>query len=258
MLRGRAALYNYRGLTPEGFASAVGLFERALAVDPASIEARAWLALALSDSILEQVTDAAAANIVRAEALIEEVVTMSPRHPHVNFVKGQALRARQRFDLAILEYESAITFNRNWVQAIATLGLCKFFTGAIDEAIPAQEQAIRLSPRDPRLFNWYWRIGMVHLLQSRTDEAITWLERARTANPRLAGTHAWLASAYALKGDVRRAEGELAEARRLNRDARYASIAAHKAARRLGAAANYALAEETFFAGLRKAGVPDE
>jgi adenylate cyclase len=258
VLRGRAAAYNYRGLTRESFAEAMELFERGLAIDPTSVEARAWLALTLTDSVLEQVSEMAAADIARAESLIEEVVVMSPRHRSVNFVKGQILRARHQYEMAIPEYEAAIALDRNWVVAIAALGLCKLFTGAIEEAIPAQEQAIRLSPHDARLPNWYWRIGMVHLLQSRTEEAISWLEKARTANPRLAGPRAWLVSAYALNGDLGRAEAELAEARRLSGDSRYATIAALKTARRYGAASINSLADMTFFAGLRKAGVPDE
>jgi TolB-like protein/Flp pilus assembly protein TadD len=258
VLRGRAALYNYGGSTPESFAEAIALFERALAIDPRSVEARAMLALTLTESILEQITDTATSDIARAEALIEEVVAITPRHHSVNFIKGQILRARHQYELAIPEFESAIALNRNWVQAIATLGLCKFFIGAIEEAIPAQEQAIRLSPRDPRLPNWYWRIGMVHLLQSRTDEAISWLERARNVNPRLAGPRGWLLSAYALKGDLGRAAEELADARRLSGDNRYVSIAAYKSAQRFGAPAIDALAEETFFAGLRKAGLPED
>jgi len=124
--------------------------------------------------------------------------------------------------------------------------------------IPAQEQAIRLSPADPYLPNWHWRIGMVHLLQSRIDESVFWLERARSANPRLAGPHAWLVSAYALQGDLRRAGNEFAEACRLSGDNRYASIAAFKAAQPFETASISMLAEETFFSGLRKAGVPEK
>jgi tetratricopeptide (TPR) repeat protein len=257
VLRGRAALYDQQGSTREGFARAVALFERALAADPDSIDARDWLALTLTESALEQITDTADVALRRAEALTEEVVALSPRNPHISYLRGQVLRARHQYEPAISEYAAAIALNRNWVQAIASLGVCKLFTGAIEEVIPAQERAIRLSPRDPRLPNWYWRIGMVHLLQSRTDEALVWLERARGANPRLAGPRAWLVSAYALKGDQRRAATELAEAHRLSGDKRYASIAAHRAAQPFNTPSIQALAEETFFTGLRKAGVPE-
>jgi Flp pilus assembly protein TadD len=76
------------------------------------------------------------------------------------------------------------------------------------------EQAIRLSPRDPQLGIWYNQIGHVHLLQSRIDEAIIWLERARNHTPAFSGIRAALAAAHALNGDTERAAKELAEARR--------------------------------------------
>ena len=50
---------------------------------------------------------------------------------------------------------------------------------------------------------------------------------------------------------------ELVEARRLSGDNRYASIAGFKHAAALGAKL-HAVAEDTFFAGLRKAGMPEE
>jgi len=60
---------------------------------------------------------------------------------------------------------------------------CKLYAGSLDEVIPLVKQAIRLSPRDPHVGTWYYLIGSVHLLQSRTDEAIVWLEKARSAMP---------------------------------------------------------------------------
>jgi len=95
------------------------------------------------------------------------------------------------------------------------------------------------------------------LLKARIGDAISWLEQARSANPRLAGPRAWLAAAYALTGNTEGAAAELVEARRLSGDNRYATIAGFKRSAALGAKL-YALAEDTFFAGLRKAGVPEE
>jgi adenylate cyclase len=255
VLRARSA-YN-RGSTRDSFTETISLYESALALDPASIQARAWLAQTLTARVLDQLTDAPAADLERAEALISDVLATSPRDPVAHLARAQMLRAQGRFDAAAPEYERALALNRNWVVAIAGLGLCKFLAGAIEEAIPAQEQAIRLSPRDPHLPNWYWRIGMVHLLKARIDDAISWLEQARNANPRLAGPRAWLAAAYALAGNDKDAAAELAEAHRLSGDNRYATIAGFKRSAALGAKL-HTLAEETFFAGLRRAGVPEE
>ena len=168
------------------------------------------------------------------------------------------LRAQGRYDEAIPEYETVLALNRNYVHAYANIGQCKLFTGSIDEAIPIHEQAIRLSPRDPEIGIWYQRIGQAHLLQSRTKEAIIWLEKARRATPAHPGIRAWLASAYALIGETERATAELAEARRLNSDGRFSSIARLKAAQYLGVPKVRALYETTYLVGLRKAGMPDE
>jgi adenylate cyclase len=168
------------------------------------------------------------------------------------------LRAQDRPEEAIPEYETALASNRNWVNATGQLGWCKFWTGSIDEAIPLVEQAIRLSPRDPAIGIWYLQIGAVHLLQSRTDEAIVWLEKARSAMPSHAPAHALLASAYALNGATEHAAAELAEARRLAADDRFSSIARYKAIGYPRVPKIRALGEATFFAGLRKAGMPEE
>jgi hypothetical protein len=72
---------------------------------------------------------------------------------------------------------------------------------------------------------WYGRMGHTYLVQSRIDESILWFERGYRANPASPLHHAWLAATYALKGDVKRAAFELAQARRLSGNDRYASIA---------------------------------
>jgi hypothetical protein len=131
-------------------------------------------------------------------------------------------------------------------------------TGSIDEVIPLAEQVIRLSPRDPYIANRYARIGSVHLLQSHYSDSVLWLEKARSANRALPNVHASLASAYALMSEAERAATELAEARRLSGDGRYSSVARLKATGYFGVPKIRALHEATYFAGLRKAGMPEE
>jgi adenylate cyclase len=151
-----------------------------------------------------------------------------------------------------------LALNRNWVQAYAHIGECKLYIGSTEEVIALQEQSIRLSPRDPVIGVFYRRIGLVHLLLSRTDEAIAWLEKARSAMPAHPSPHAYLASAYALEGESERAAAELAEARRLSGDDRYSSIARLKDAQYFGVPKIRALFETTLFVGLRKAGMREE
>jgi tetratricopeptide (TPR) repeat protein len=118
-----------------------------------------------------------------AEQLAARAVAALPRSPLAHFAKGQVLRVRGRYAEAIHEYETVLALNRNWVAALAHIGRCKIFLGLLEEAmaILAQEEAIRLSPRDPSIWNWYFRIGQACLLQSRIDQAVAWLEKARSA-----------------------------------------------------------------------------
>jgi len=255
ILRGRAAWA--KAPTPDNYREVIGLFERALALDPRSVEAQSLLATALANRVLDYMSGSTAADIERAEELTGQALAASPRSPLAHWAKGQLLTAKFRYDEAIPEYETVIAFNRNSADAYANLGWCKFYTGSIEETIPLQQQAIRLSPRDPSIGFWYWRIGVVHLLQSHTDEAVVWLEKARSANPGLPVAHAYLASTYALKGETERASAEFAEAQRLS-DKHYPTIASLKAGRYFGVPKIRALYETTFFVGLRKAGMPEE
>jgi len=257
LLRGRAALDHREGSTPDRLTHAIHCFESALAFDPGSIDTKAYLGLALNTRVLEQISVSSGDDLERAERLIDDVLQASPRHAVAHFARGQLLRARGDYHGAIPEYEAALAVGRNWVAAIASLGMCKFWAGELDDAMRSQELAIRLSPRDPRIPNWFWRIGMVHLLQSRLDDAIQWLEKARITNPTLPGPHAWLASAFALQGDDQRAAASLAEARRLSPDQRYTSIERFEAIQFLGSEKTRAIFRETYLVGLRKAGVPE-
>jgi TolB-like protein len=255
ILRGRAA--RLRPPSRENRAEQVLLFERALALDQNSIAAQSWLAIELAARALDSMTDMAAADIARAEKLAERALVASPRSSLARFAKGQVLRAQHQYGGAIVEYETVISLNRNWAHAYSHLGWCKFMTGLIEELIPAQEQAIRLSPRDPQIGLFYSRIGRAHLLQSRIDEAISWCEKARDATPAAAIFRSFLASGYALKGNIEHAAAELAAARRLVGDDRYSSIARLRMVDSWGAPQIRALVESTYFAGLHKAGVPE-
>jgi TolB-like protein len=252
ILRGRAS--RLKPPSRENRTEAVLLFERALELDRESVAAQSWLAIELTARALDSMTDTAAADIVRAESLAERALAASPRNPLTRFAKGQVLRAQDRYGEAIPEYETVIALNRNWANAHSHLGWCKFVTGSTEEVIPAQERAIRLSPRDPQIGLFYFRIGFAHL-QSRIDEAIVWCEKARNATPAHPLFRALLASAYALKGEIERAVAELAEARKLVGDDRYSSIARLRTIVSWGAPKDLV---ETIYFGLRKAGVPEE
>ncbi|HYZ41537.1 MAG TPA: tetratricopeptide repeat protein, partial [Stellaceae bacterium] len=258
ILRGRAVLLKPR--TRDAYKEAIDLFECALALDPESVEAQSRLAAILVTSVLDRTADSAVADIARAEGLIDQALATSPRYAYAHFVKGQVLRAQNGREEAVLEYETALALDHNFVYALHSLAWYKLRAGSIEEVIPLVEQAIRLSPRDPAVGYFYRLIGTVHLLQSHIDEAIVWFEKARSATRVLPFPRSGLAAAYALKGETERAAAELAETRRLDGGDLFSSIARLKAypGGWWGVPKIRALWEATYFAGLRKAGMPEE
>ena len=198
-------------------------------------------------------------DIQRGEDLVARASMTAPNNPWAHHVKAQILRARLQYEEAILEYETVIALDRNFADAYAYLAWCKLVTGSMDEVIALEERAIRLSPRDPMIATWYYDLGVLHLLQSRIGEAIAWLEKARNAQPGYSFVHRWLAAAYGLRGDSTRAAEELTENRRLSRiSSSIARLNAEPSQRWLLGPKIRPLAEATYFAGLRKAGMPEE
>jgi TolB-like protein len=258
ILRGRAAAL--KPTSRDSYTEMISLLEQALALDPQSVQAQTRLASALANRALIGVSDTAAADIARAEELVDRALATSPRSAAAHFAKANVLRAQGRSREAIPEYEAVLAIDRNAVGVLDALADCKLLAGAVGEVIALEEQAIRLSPRDPDIGWWYLRIGQVHLFQARPDEALPWLEKACGAVPKLPFVHALLASACGLKGAIERAAVELTEAQRLTGDGHFSSIAALKA---FGNARGYYRApnidyEATYFTGLRKAGMPEK
>ena len=89
ILRGRAA--RLKPPSRENRTEAIGMFERALALDPESVAAQSWLAIELTARALDFMTDTAGADIARAEGLAERALATSPRSPLARFAKGQVL-----------------------------------------------------------------------------------------------------------------------------------------------------------------------
>ena len=255
VFRGRA-LFQGRSPSRNSYAEAIRLLEQALALDPRSAEAQTWLAGVLVNRVNTLTTDTRAADLGRAEELIDRALAASRRTFYAHYVKGTVLRNMNRWDEAILQFETELSLNRNSVGALQGLGWCKLYTGSLDEVIPIADRAIRVGPRDPSIGFRYLMIGTVHLLQSRIDEAILWFEKGRSTMPDVPNFRGRLASAYALRGETQRAATELAEARRLAGGDVFSSIARVKASGSWGSV--LPLFETTYFAGLRRAGMPEE
>jgi adenylate cyclase len=140
ILRGRA-----EGLKPssrDSYAERISLFERALALDPQSVEAQSRLAGSLAFRVLDLMTGSAAADLARADTLVGQVLAASPRSAYAHLVKGRVLRVQDRWEEAIPEYETALALNCNLLNTLHGLAWCKLYAGSLDDVIPASAGGI--------------------------------------------------------------------------------------------------------------------
>jgi TolB-like protein/class 3 adenylate cyclase len=109
VLRGRAV--HNRGATRENYAEAIRLYERALTLDPDCVPAKAQLAWVLSARVHNQLADAPLTDLECADKLSSKVLAASPRDAVGHLAKAEVLRARNRYDEAIAEYETAVVLS---------------------------------------------------------------------------------------------------------------------------------------------------
>jgi TolB-like protein len=128
IFRGRATAWG-KAPSPDNYAEAIALFERALALDPGSVAAQSWLASALANRALDFPSATSLGDVKRAGELATKALAALPRSPLARFAKGQALRAQNRPEEAMVEYETVLALDRNWVGAMFAIGWCKFYLG---------------------------------------------------------------------------------------------------------------------------------
>jgi tetratricopeptide (TPR) repeat protein len=146
--------------------------------------------------------------------------------------------------------ERAIALNPNLALAWGHRALVLVFLNRPDEAIPAAEQALRLSPRDPHRFMFVQAMAWAHLAAGRWEEGLAWAEEALRENAGLPGLRLKLS----LLGHLGRLD-EAAECLRQVRESEYESTVAVLIR---GPAKGFAPEILVRMAqGLRKAGVPE-
>jgi TolB-like protein/Tfp pilus assembly protein PilF len=196
----------------EQLAQSRDLFEKALRIEPDFSQALVGLALTLAIQVNYRWSDAPTEQLAQATAAVDRVLSASPNDATAHFVKGEILRGGgQDFETAIREYEAAISINPSLAPAYASLGNAKIRVGRAEEAFAPLETAVRLSPRDPLLNNWYFNICHAYTHLGQDAEAIEWCRRSVAISPFWIA-YVDLASAYAWTGqsaDARAAVDEL-------------------------------------------------
>jgi adenylate cyclase len=232
-------------------------FERALVLDPQAVEAKIGLATVLVAAIIEGWSNPSLDDQARVEGLLGEVFARGTNDAMAHYAMAMLRRSQNRLKEARIEAERAVALDHNNSAALYELGLAFMYLGQPEAGVPYLERAIRLSPRDPRVFAMQYGLGRCHLLLGHLDPAIELFDRVRAASPRFWDVHMWLAGAFGLAGDLDGARAELAKAERLKPE--IDSLARWRAYQPWITLPQYqALREGTLNVGLRVAGFPEE
>lgn len=167
----------YRGVTRDNVLAAQALFDRAVAMDPDS--ARGWAGIGFAIPALlfnSWVADRPAA-LLRHQEATANLERLYRDGTHTYGARAFQLVVKRDFP-ALLRLTTEWTERYGLPLAWCAHGPALYFNGRFDEAVPALERALRLSPRDPFRAECQYRLAMAHFGASRYELARDWSQTA--------------------------------------------------------------------------------
>ena len=190
-------LYDF---TPESFAHAKTLLERALAIDPESAEANMVLSLINHHIAIMGFVAETRPAMEAAYALARRATQLDDRNEYAHWALGISCWGLLKYDESLAALERAAALNPNCSLACGSLGTLLGILGRSEEAIAHQHIAIRSNPLDPSIFFRFSGLALAHYLADRFETAIEWAERAIHRRPSWYFAHFVLAASHVALG----------------------------------------------------------
>ena len=205
-LRGRELA---REETEPSVRQAIGLFEKAVELDPSFAKAYVGMAecfLLLASDAYESYEQ----SIPKAELAVKKALELDPE-----LAEAATALARIHFledDVVASETEAkrAIELNPSLPEAYRTLSNVASLRGDFDEGVRLWEAAYRLDPVRPRYIE---RVGSFYFYSGRESEALRFWEKTAQLAP--AGTYRNMTEYYLFKGDHEKAKESFSMAEKL-------------------------------------------
>jgi class 3 adenylate cyclase/TolB-like protein/Tfp pilus assembly protein PilF len=213
VMRGRLAIAR---AGKEANAETIEDFEQALKLDPNYVLAQSRLATALAVRAQNGWSADPAADIARAEKLVDQALAAWPDSARTRFAKAYVLGAKRQWDAAILEMEAAIKSDSNFATAYGQLGVWRALVGHAEDGFSEIDTAMKLSPRDPDMPLWEYYICHLHSHLAQWDQAIPHCQQSLAANPQFFLAHIDLVAAYGWLGREAEAKAALADLLKMN------------------------------------------
>src|SRR5208337_3256833 len=232
--------------TRENNNAAKALFEQALKIDPNETDALAGDAYVY---MLEYTRGWATAGTDYEAKILgqaDRAIALAPDNMWAHNTKSLYLSSSRRANEGLSAADAGLAIKPDDPPLRRARGAAELVLGRYEQAISDVQQAMRLSPRDPRIGLWLVTLGDAELGLGHLDAAIDEYKKAIDAGWRAYQTYRGLAAAYALDGRMEEATSALAEARRLNPQLTLEWQQTHS------------VNIPPLLEGLRKAGLPEE
>ena len=232
-------------------------YRQALALDPNNSRAMVGLAnsLALLANNFPQVLDKdiREAMFLEARGFALKAKELDPDDPGVYLAIAIFASNQGDFDAARRADETRLSLDPKSVGANNNLAGIYIELGDPNRAIELLTRALRLDPKHPTTDMVLVNLGSAYLRLGDNEAAIDWLLKALERNPSFPNTYAYLAMAYALKGDETGARKAAADLRRVDPNYKLANETPSPSS----PPASKKYFEERFLPAWRKAGLPE-
>jgi len=201
-------------LTKGDLVEARRFFQEAAELDPRFGPARSGLAVSHIYELISQWSDSPAHSLAAAFRAAGEAVSLEDDWlAHV--AMGMTCSFARQPERAVAAFEHALAENPSSAVACHGLGFALTSLGQPREGAAMTEKAIRLSPRDPRMHEFLFNLGMARFVAGRHADAADLARRSLEGGADLPRRYRLLAAALAELGELEAARGALAEMARL-------------------------------------------
>ncbi|WP_246678263.1 MULTISPECIES: adenylate/guanylate cyclase domain-containing protein [unclassified Mesorhizobium] len=146
----------------------------------------------------------------------DRAIALDQNNTSAYIVKGSYLTILSHPGDALRVFDAGLAIDPNSAPLHANRALANEFARQFEQGKAHIQQAIRLSPHDPFLGNWYGILAGNELGLGQFDAAIEDSNKAIDSNFRTFYAYLNLAAGHALKGEIEEAKPPLVEARKLN------------------------------------------
>jgi TolB-like protein/class 3 adenylate cyclase len=237
----------------ENLAGARDFFERALALDPANIQASFGKATVDFQAAVSFQVDDRAARLALVEKTFTRILALEPGFAQAHMMLGLVQMTTNRPLPSIVALERALALDRNLATAQAALGQAKSFIDRPEETEPHVQEALRLSPKDRIAFLWFLYVAAAKWQLGKQNEALTWCRRSIEANRNHPTVHFFLGSILQRLGRKDEARASVETGLALNSGFTIRRFKAGMPSNYPGFVAGYQRALEA----MREAGVPE-